>query len=249
MDSPYKDLKIGETTKIWAQNHDLRVHYLAQCESTNDWAKQKAFEEDESAELLTLYLTEFQTAGRGRGSNSWLSSESGSSLLSSWSYQLESAPLPLNTVRLGLALCKAVSSAWPYLPWSLKAPNDLYLGDKKVAGLLVESISQGSMNRWVVGLGMNIFSYPAGLPTATSLVSALPMGLPLLGDDYVYFLDRWIFECTQVLEKISFTLNESECESVRYYLNRNPLLKEKYTQVHSDGSLETSKQKTSWMEI
>lgn len=249
MDSPYKDLKIGETSKIWAQNHDLKVHYSPQCESTNSWAKQMAFEEEESAEPLSLYLTEYQTAGRGRGTNLWLSPESGSALLSSWSCQLETTPLPLNTIRLGLALCKSVKSAWPYLPWSLKAPNDLYLGNKKVAGLLVESLSQGASARWVVGLGFNIFSSPKNLPISTSLVSNMPSGVPLLGEDYVYFLDRWLFEYTQVLEKISFPLNESECESVRYFLNLNPLLKEKYTKIHSEGSLETAHEKISWMDL
>ena len=61
---------------------------------------------------------------------------------------------------VGLALYKACSGTWPFLNWNLKAPNDLYISNKKVAGLLIETVTQGDDIRLLVGLGLNVLATP-----------------------------------------------------------------------------------------
>ncbi len=249
MDHPFLDLKIGEITRIWAEQHDLTAHYQPECDSTNSWAKSEAFSEEVSGEALVLYLCESQTAGRGRGSNTWKNARPGSSLLSTWSFEMETHPQPLTTLRFGLALIRACQNIWPSLPWNLKAPNDLQLGEKKVAGMLLESVSQGKDSRLIFGLGMNIFSAPEDVPHATSLVHSLPQGLPLLGEDYIGLLDRLLYEATDALSRGNEGLSESEQVAVKYFLNLNPNLKTKFTLVDAQGNLWTDDKKIPWMEI
>ncbi len=249
MDHPFLDLKIGEITKIWAEQHDLSVHYLSECDSTNTWAKNEAFSDEVSAEPLAIYLCESQSAGKGRGTNSWKNSQPGSALLSSWSFEMTQHPQPLTTVRLGLALIRACQNIWPSLPWNLKAPNDLQLAGKKVAGILLETVTQGKDSRLIFGLGLNVFDFPAEITTATSLVHSLPQGLPLLGEDYIGLLDRLLYEITDALQKINEPLSESEQAAVTYFLNLNPNLKQKLSRVDAQGNLWTGEMKKPWMEI
>jgi len=249
MDQPSLDLKIGEITKIWAEQHDLLVHYLPECESTNAWAKTDAFSEEVSAEALVLYLCESQTAGRGRGTNTWKNSHPGSSLLSTWSFEVEQHPQPITTLRFGLALIRCCQNIWPALPWNLKAPNDLQIGPRKTAGILLESVSQGKDSRLIFGLGMNLFEAPKEIPTATSLAQSFPKGLPLLGEDYIGLLDRLLYEVTDALSRGNESLSESEQSAVLHFLNLNPNLKTKFTQVDAQGNLWTNDDKIPWMEI
>ena len=72
------------------------------------------------------------------------------------------SPQPIMAPLIGLALLKSCQFVWPNLKLSLKAPNDLFLMHKKVAGLLTESIQQGDKHRLIIGLGMNINDHPQG---------------------------------------------------------------------------------------
>lgn len=246
MESPLADIRIGQITSQWAENNHLFVCYKSQMDSTNALAKQEAFEENLLDESLCVYLTDHQTAGRGRGGNSWIDAQTGSSLLSSWSFLLKVKPQPTVSCLVGLAVYRACSSTWPFLPWNLKAPNDLYIGDKKVAGLLLESLMQGENIRLIIGLGFNITSSPEQVEKASSLLECLPEGAPLLGQDYLSFLDRLLFELTDAVSHCEEPLSPTDQLSLLMALNQHPLLKEKYTGMDADGSLKIGDQKINW---
>lgn len=248
MDSPVTDIRIGHLTAQWAENNHLYVSYKADEESTNALAKAEAFKENLLEESLCLYVTDYQTGGRGRSTKTW-TAKAGSSLLSSWSFLLSVKPQPTTSCLIGMALYRACTTTWPFLDWNLKAPNDIYIGDKKVAGLLLETVVQGDDVRLIVGLGMNIISSPESVPTATSLLISLPMGAPLLGQDYISFLDRLLFEMTDAVSHCEAPLSSTDCLSLLQALNRHPLLKDAYTKVDPDGSLWIGEKKINWMEL
>lgn len=246
MDTPLADIRIGQITSQWAENNHIYVSYKSQMESTNALAKQEAFEENLLAESLCLYLTDHQTAGRGRGTHSWIDASAGSSLLSSWSFLLNVKPQPIVSCLVGLAVYRACSTTWPFLRWNLKAPNDIYIGNKKVAGLLLESLLQGEDVRLVIGLGFNITASPDQFDNASSLLESLPPGAPLLGQDYLSFLDRLLFEMTDAVSHCEEPLSSTDQLSLLTALNQHPLLKEKYTGMEADGSLWVNDQQISW---
>lgn len=247
-DSPLNDIKFGKITSEWAKARGLVSFYKDSIPSTNDRAKEEAFKEDLLDQNVVLYLAEHQSKGRGRNKNHWQDTQHGS-LLSSWSFYLQDVPVPVCSPRAGLALFKAASSTWPFLPWSLKAPNDLYLGEKKVAGLLLETLTQGDEVRFIVGLGFNITSHPENIESATHLMAHLPVGVPLLGDDFISFLDRFFFELSGVVERSLDNLSPSESATLVYTLNLRPGLEEKYVSVSSDGTIQTTEGTIPWASI
>ncbi len=145
-----------------AAGHELRV--VEQTVSTNDDILHLA---GRGAPEGTVVFAESQSAGRGRRGDAWISPP-GTNLLFSL---LLRPPVPLAAwTRLphlaGLALCRALERRFPALPPPmLKWPNDVYLADRKVAGILVESrAAQGQPPAAVLGIGLNVNLSPERFP-------------------------------------------------------------------------------------
>ncbi|MEO6602885.1 MAG: biotin--[acetyl-CoA-carboxylase] ligase [Polyangiaceae bacterium] len=121
----------------------------------------------------SVFVADEQTAGRGRRGTAWLAAP-GENLLFSVLLRprLELAQVSALTLAIGLALRDAIA---PLVApeTQLKWPNDLYVGGKKLAGVLVESQLQGDrLQAVVVGVGLNVAAreFPAEIAArATSL--------------------------------------------------------------------------------
>lgn len=136
----------------------LWLHYLETCPSTNTWALEN---------LATLregdvIFTERQTAGRGQQGRIWQSPQG----VLTASFVLESVPLSGFSLAAGLAIVFAVEDLIPSLinKLQLKWPNDLYISEKKLGGILCESKEQ----KLVIGIGLNCRA-KLNLPQAISL--------------------------------------------------------------------------------
>jgi BirA family biotin operon repressor/biotin-[acetyl-CoA-carboxylase] ligase len=249
-ESPLDDIRLGFVTTQWALNNSLYVHHESSTSSTNDLAKAKAFDSTLSGNSLCLFVADHQTAGRGRGKNHWIDAKPGSTLLSSWSYLLRAKPQPTTSCLIGLAVYRALATTWSFLPWSLKAPNDIYLGAKKVAGILLESVIQGDEVRLIVGLGINVFSSPEEVTTSGSILEFLPPGVPLLGEDWMACLDRLLFEVTGAVTRCEGALSPSDQATLVQVLNQHPLLSQKYSRIEENGTLHwIDGSKTPWWEL
>ncbi len=237
---------IGLMTQSWCQKHQLPVEFFTSLDSTSSYAKTLMNDPLENHKPLHLVVTDFQTSGRGRGANTWINGESGTNLLSTWSFRLTRPPQPVTSARAGVALYTAVTKAWPQGKFSLKAPNDLYLGDKKVAGLLLEAIEQGPHIRLLVGLGMNVFNAPA-LDIATSLKSEIDE--ELLIANWEFFLNELYKELQIACDQLSNLLSTFDCERLLEALNKFPKLEEKYTDIEPEGSLRTATKVIHWWDL
>jgi BirA family biotin operon repressor/biotin-[acetyl-CoA-carboxylase] ligase len=138
--------------------------------STNDVAKALA-NEGEAEGLVVTAKT--QVAGRGRMGRSWSSPEGGLYL----SVILRPKVTAEDMLRLTVLACVPVAETIEEVSGCktmVKWPNDIEIGGKKVAGLLVESASRGGEIAYMVlGIGINLNLEPAGLsiPGATSVSS------------------------------------------------------------------------------
>lgn len=244
---------VGDTSRLFFKTHpnfkDASVFYKKEIGSTNDWAKEIAFSDEVINSDFALVLTDFQTHGRGRGTHSWSTDIAGASLLSSWIFDLDSTPSPVTSIRVGLALYSACVATWPNGHFSLKAPNDLYLGEKKVAGILIENIQQGSKNKLIIGIGLNVFSAPdLGASSnfgATSLNTACEISI----QNWNMFLEKLFTELKIAVNDKALTLNLTNRQSVLNALNQNPNLKEKYISLEPDGSLVLTNSKIHWRDL
>lgn len=121
--------------------------------STNDRAKSLAGEE--GARLPTLILANRQTAGRGRGTNRWWTGEGSLAftlLVNPDRWGVPRERLPLTSLAAGIALVEAVAPRIASHSVGLHWPNDVYVDDRKLAGILVE---MPTPSRLVVGVGVN----------------------------------------------------------------------------------------------
>jgi BirA family biotin operon repressor/biotin-[acetyl-CoA-carboxylase] ligase len=146
-----------------------RLH-LRLTDSTNDRARELA---EAGAPGGTVVTAEEQTAGRGRRGRVW-SAPAGSALL----YSALLRPLELEHVLLPLsvpiAVCEAIESLTP-VRCEVKWPNDIWIEERKVAGVLIEARPPD----WaVIGVGLNVAiadeDFPADLRwPATSIGSGV----------------------------------------------------------------------------
>ncbi len=139
-----------------------RVHFFKEIESTNTTALRQVRENDPAG--VELFVADRQTGGRGRGSNAWWSGPG------SLTFSLLTAPLDLPTDQLprvsltvGLALCLAVERFAEPAGVALKWPNDVYLAERKVGGILIE-LASGLAHRPVIGVGLNVNNLLTGAP-------------------------------------------------------------------------------------
>lgn len=160
------------------------VHYLASVDSTN--AALRALAEAGAPEG-TVVLADEQTAGRGRAGRSWFSPP-GLGLWFSVLLRPDRPPRELSA----FSIVTAVSVARALRESSgvdarVKWPNDVVAGDRKLGGVLLESLqgAGGAIAHLVAGIGLNVNLEPGDLPpelaaSATSLRMLLGRPVPRL---------------------------------------------------------------------
>ena len=143
-------IKSGLSSSLFGVN----IVYHTALGSTNDLAKDLALR---GAPEGTVVVTEEQTAGKGRRGRSWLA-PSKTNLL--FSILLRPALSPNRAFSLTMALALAALEAIEGetgLSCMIKWPNDLYVGGRKLGGILTEFAGKGKQVDWVVlGLGLNV---------------------------------------------------------------------------------------------
>jgi BirA family biotin operon repressor/biotin-[acetyl-CoA-carboxylase] ligase len=137
--------------------------------STNDVLKDLA---RAGAAEGTVVVAEAQTAGRGRQGRAW-QSPGGNLFLSFLLRPPQDALVSLVPLAAGLAVAEALDTEG--IDGRLKWPNDVLVGDKKIAGILAEASADArGIDSVIVGVGVNVNLDPAQLPddvrlSATSL--------------------------------------------------------------------------------
>jgi len=130
---------------------DFKVVHIDETDSTNHWLK-------DHGEGTMVVATEYQTAGKGCGSNSW-ESERGKNL--TFSMLIHPNRITAReqfhiTEVVSVALCKTLQPHI-YNKVEIKWPNDIYVGDRKICGILIENRLQGPEIRdSIIGIGLNV---------------------------------------------------------------------------------------------
>jgi len=152
-------------------NHNRwNIVELSDVDSTNSWIYDKF--SGSKIKSGTVARSAFQQAGRGQRGNSW-QSEPGANLLFSFLYQpvkFRAASQFRLSQTVSLAVVDWLLSFSPNV--FIKWPNDIYVGKKKITGILIENILVGEyINASVVGIGINInqTDFSSDLPNPTSL--------------------------------------------------------------------------------
>ncbi len=164
----------------------MNIHLLNKANSTNQYLKEY-IEREGRPESLYCIVAEDQTEGRGQQGNTWFSKK-GDSLTFSFYLgcgALEPRKQFVVSEFVAYGLYKTIKR---YLTEEqgrlvkIKWPNDIYYGDQKLAGILIEhSITGSKIDHSIIGVGINLnqTSFPDNLPNPISLKM-------ITGEDYDY---------------------------------------------------------------
>lgn len=150
----------------------FNTHWFAELTSTNDKCMEMA---SQGADEGLVIAAEFQTLGRGQRGNKW-DSERGLNLTFSIlvrpTFLAVADQFYLSKIT-SVAICDWLTAYLPTDLVKIKWPNDVYIGNRKVAGILIEnSFSGRNMETSVVGIGINLNqkNFSDEIPNPTSLV-------------------------------------------------------------------------------
>ena len=116
----------------------------------------------------TVVLADRQTFGRGRAGRRWASERGQGIWMTLVERPNDAKVVDVLSLRLGLRAARALDG-YAVSPVRLKWPNDLYVADAKLAGILVEARWRANRLDWVaIGIGVNVRA-PADVENAASL--------------------------------------------------------------------------------
>jgi BirA family biotin operon repressor/biotin-[acetyl-CoA-carboxylase] ligase len=199
------------------------VHFYDHLDSTSSRVRELA---RAGAPAGTLVVADGQSGGRGRKGRSWFSPP-GVNLYFSILLRpegMEHRHVPLITLMAGVALCRGLQPLLKDRRATLKWPNDVVIGEQKVAGILTEVSTTGRQVDYVIlGVGVNVNQptemWPPELQAhATSLYAetgvVYPRGhvlfqvLSHLGAGYAKLLRGERDGCVAAWKRVSSTLGK-----------------------------------------
>jgi len=213
------------------------VHWVETIDSTNRCLSEQV--RAGTIELPALLVASAQTSGVGRGSNKWYSPSG--CLMFSLAIPLDDSDSTLLPLQFGYAVASAIESisqAKPLIKW----PNDVFIGGKKVCGILIEAIprkdgsSHSTRGVAVVGVGLNcqvdLSNAPEELKrSATSLhVEAKKSMVTQVMPEFVLIqvLQAWIHAGSRSSSEPKWLINDWQNVS---------LLNQKWVNVRTVGGL------------
>ena len=132
------------------------------------------------------------------------------------------------------------------LPLRIKAPNDIYLGDGKLSGLLVEVTQKGQDFFVYVGLGLNVTDAPnIDIPTS-SLEEHCPDFKSQWPDFCKFLYNQFLMAMEKGKEK---NITEDDCDDLLEALNAGLEESEQYTKVSPRCDLHSAKGVTPWFDL
>ena len=130
----------------------MEIRWIEQTGSTNSYLKERLH----TMEPLTFVFAKEQTAGRGQRGNSW-EAEPGKNLTFSLNIKPEISPKEQFAISEAAALGIVTMLQDHGIHAMVKWPNDIYAGDKKICGILIENSVMGTeISRSVIGVGLNV---------------------------------------------------------------------------------------------
>ena len=144
------------------------ILWLGTTDSTNKYLRVHS----EASDNLSVVAAEEQTAGRGQGTHSW-HSRKGENL----TFSLLFRPGNMAAGDILLITCAVTLGIRDYLldkgvESRIKWPNDIWVGEKKICGILIENtLDKGLVRESIIGIGLNLNQdeWPEDLPNPVSV--------------------------------------------------------------------------------
>ena len=150
----------------------MKIFHFDEINSTNVWLYDKMAENADISDMVAVAA--HQTAGRGMDKNQW-ESEAGKNLLFSIALNvnfLEAENQFKISQAVSVAIVETLSHYVDNQQLFIKWPNDIYFGDKKLVGMLIQNTIEGQMmGTTIIGIGLNVnqLQFSKDIPNPISL--------------------------------------------------------------------------------
>ncbi len=144
------------------------IIWLDKAESSNETARSTI----ETLDNLSVVAVRWQTSGRGQGTHTWESAQGENLTFSVVLKDLDILPKELAAISQITALSIVDFLSLYGIDARIKLPNDIYVGARKISGILIEnSICAGKLRWSIIGIGINVNQtvFPTSLPNPTSM--------------------------------------------------------------------------------
>ena len=229
---------------LFSPDKIIRLHTVG---STNDYMIEQIRNGNINLEG-TIVIADEQTSGKGMDINIW-ESEPGKNLTFSIFFKpdfLRADQQFLLNKSISLGVYDFIKSLVTHQKVTIKWPNDIYVGDKKIAGILINNTIAGNELLYsVAGIGVNINQqkFPGSVRNPVSLLHALRKELDLkqVLHELLYWLEN---RYDQLLRGEFVQINECYLESLyrvnelHFYRFKNKDLSARITGVSDFGHLQ-----------
>ena len=146
----------GFTVEVLPQVDSTNSELMRRCRAASLAALSNSASGSTAAPEAILLVAEHQNAGRGRLGRQW-QSQAGASLTFSLGLPLQPDNWSGLSLAVGVSLAESLEPTNGKPPTlQLKWPNDLWLGQRKLGGILVETANWGDQRYVVIGVGLNV---------------------------------------------------------------------------------------------
>jgi BirA family biotin operon repressor/biotin-[acetyl-CoA-carboxylase] ligase len=185
----------------------FKYHFINQVNSTNNYIKNL------NAENGLVVYTAHQTAGRGMASNTW-ESKPNKNLLCSILLEFHFVKIE-HQAYINMAISIALQTVIKNITQKncfIKWPNDIYIENKKIAGILIENAIQGTvLKQTIIGFGLNVNQMVFENKNAISLKNILNHDLEI---------EAILHQLTNEINIVYQTLKQSNYNEIAEYYNQ-----------------------------
>ncbi|MCB1197832.1 MAG: biotin--[acetyl-CoA-carboxylase] ligase [Deltaproteobacteria bacterium] len=186
----------AETFQLAKKTHYLgkKFFHITRCDSTQTYLKQLLLDGEA---VGTAVIADQQTAGRGQHGKTWLDTGL-SQLFCSFSLKinLPVQQLPIVNVITALSVVETLQNFFSVQDLHVKWPNDIYLRQYKLGGVISETFGRDKIIALIIGLGINFGGMRKELPEEIQETSSTlyDHGYDI---DQIQFLNHFIYTVEQ----------------------------------------------------
>ena len=194
-------------------------------ENTNNEIK-KIFKKKQDLDFMSLHADK-QISGRGRKQNKWISKEGDFTCSYLINKSFDMSMLGQLNIVFSISIFECLKKYYSEINFTLKWPNDIFINDKKIGGVLIETnIKNGLIMYLIVGVGINFVSSPKIVKYRTTKISDFSKKLNTKkffycisenikknlvfwnNKGFSFFKKKWLLNCKDINREISIKVGK-----------------------------------------
>jgi BirA family transcriptional regulator, biotin operon repressor / biotin---[acetyl-CoA-carboxylase] ligase len=201
---------------------NTKRYHFPSINSTNNWVKEHIDDLDITA--LTLVTADEQTAGRGSRNRKWVSPPE-RNVYATFAFFLKGYQPDICNISQVTAVAAAEVLKQLGFEAQCKWPNDLFLGKKKVGGILCETCQHGNLVCVLIGIGINVNMPAHILDTIDQLATSFQVerGREYLPEIVIELLDHHFKESLNIFLKQGFEPFFKKYQALLIYRPHQPV--------------------------